>query len=48
MYEASSVEPVSALVDMISTARAYEANAKMIALQDESLGRVVNDLGRVG
>jgi flagellar basal-body rod protein FlgF len=48
VYEASSVEPVSALVDMISTARAYEANAKMISLQDESLGRVVNDLGRVG
>jgi flagellar basal-body rod protein FlgF len=48
MYEASSVEPVNTLVDMISTARAYEANAKLISLQDESLGRVVNDLGRVG
>lgn len=46
-YEASGVEPVSALVEMISAARAYEANAKLITLQDESLGRVVTDLGRV-
>jgi flagellar basal-body rod protein FlgF len=47
-YEASSVEPVAALVDLISASRAYEANARLVSLQDESLGRVVNELGRVG
>jgi flagellar basal-body rod protein FlgF len=47
-YEASSVEPASVLVDLISASRAYEANARLISLQDESLGRVVNELGRVG
>jgi flagellar basal-body rod protein FlgF len=47
-YETSSVEPASVLVDLISASRAYEANAKLIALQDDSLSRVVNELGRVG
>jgi flagellar basal-body rod protein FlgF len=47
-YEASSVEPATALVELISASRAYEANARLISLQDESLGRVVNELGRVG
>ena len=47
-YEASSVEPASVLVDLISASRAYEANAKLITLQDDSLSRVVNELGRVG
>lgn len=46
-YEASGVEPISALVEMIEAARAYEANARLISLQDESLGRVVSELGRV-
>lgn len=47
-YEASGVEPTSALVDMISASRAYEMNASLISMQDESLGRVVNDVGRIG
>jgi len=47
-YESSGVEPTAQLVDMIAASRAYEMNATMITLQDESLGRVVNDLGRVG
>ncbi|HVP11929.1 MAG TPA: flagellar hook-basal body protein [Phycisphaerae bacterium] len=47
-YEASTVEPANVLVDLISASRAYEANARLIALQDDSLGRVVNELGRVG
>lgn len=47
-YEASGVEPISALVEMIAVARTYETNAKMITLQDETLGRAVNDLGKIG
>ena len=46
--EESGVEPVAALTDMISASRAYQLNATMISLQDESLGRVVNELGRIG
>jgi len=46
-YEASGVEPITTLVEMIETTRAYEANARLISLQDESLGRAVSELGRV-
>ena len=46
--EQSGVEPVAALTDMISASRAYQLNATMISLQDESMGRVVNELGRIG
>jgi flagellar basal-body rod protein FlgG len=47
-YEASGVEPATALVDMISAARAYEMNVSLISMQDESLGRAVNEVGRIG
>jgi len=46
--EESGVEPVLALTDMISASRAYQLNATMISMQDESLSRVVNELGRIG
>jgi len=46
-YEGSGVDAITTLVEMIGAARAYEANAKMITLQDESLSRVVNQLGRL-
>ena len=45
--EGSGVEPVKELVDLMSASRAYQLNATMISLQDESLGRVVNQLGRI-
>lgn len=47
MIEASGVDPTLSLVDMITATRAYEMGASMIQLQDESLGRVVNDVGRI-
>ncbi len=47
-YEASGVEPSKTLVDMISATRAYEMNATLITMQDQSLGRLVNDVGRIG
>lgn len=46
--EASGVEPTSALVEMIAAARAYEMNASMLSMQNESLGRAVNEVGRIG
>ena len=44
--EVSNVNTVSAMVDMITVARAYETNQKMVQTQDEILGKAVNDLGR--
>jgi flagellar basal body rod protein FlgG len=34
-------------VAMIQTARQFELNARMISMQDESLGRLVNELPRL-
>ncbi|MBN2560362.1 MAG: flagellar hook-basal body protein [Phycisphaerae bacterium] len=47
-HEGSSVDPVQTLVEMIAATRAYETNARMITLQDETLGRLVNEVGRIG
>ena len=45
--EGSAVDPVKTLVEMIAASRAYELNANLITMQDQSLGRVINDVGRV-
>lgn len=44
--EVSNTNTVSAMVDMITVARTYEMNQKMIQTQDALLGKAVNDLGR--
>ncbi|MNL45487.1 Flagellar basal-body rod protein FlgG [compost metagenome] len=44
--EASNVNPVREMVEMIAVQRAYEASQKMISAQDETLAKAVNDLGR--
>jgi len=46
--EASGADPITSLVEMIDATRAYQLNANMLTLQDESLGRLVNELGRIG
>lgn len=38
--EQSGVEPVRELVSMIEAARAYQLNAQMVGLQDQTLGRL--------
>jgi len=45
--EGSTADPVHEMVRMIHTFRAYETNQRMIALQDQSLGKAVNDVGRL-
>lgn len=45
--EASNVNPVTAMVDMITVSRAYEANQKVIQTHDNLLGKAVNEVGRV-
>jgi len=44
--ERSGADAVRELVSMIEAQRAYEANARMVTVQNETLGRVVNDLAR--
>jgi flagellar basal-body rod protein FlgF len=45
--EASNVNPITEMVEMISTMRAYEAAQRTIQTQDETLRRAVNDVGRI-
>ncbi|MEE8142892.1 MAG: flagellar basal body rod C-terminal domain-containing protein [Planctomycetota bacterium] len=45
--ESSTVSPVQEMVNMIHTFRAYETNQRMITLQDQIMGRVANDVGRL-
>jgi flagellar basal-body rod protein FlgF len=45
--EGSNVETVQEMVEMISTARNYEINAKLLTAQDDSLRLSVGELGRV-
>lgn len=45
--ENSNVSPVEGLATMIEVGRAYEMNARMLTLQDETLGRAVNDIARL-
>jgi flagellar basal-body rod protein FlgG len=47
MTEGSNVSPVGGLASMIEVGRAYEMNARMMTLQDQSLGRAVNDIARL-
>ena len=43
--EASNVNPVTEMVEMIEVQRAYEANQKSIQSHDQVLGRVINEAG---
>lgn len=45
--EGSNVETMKEMVEMISTARNYELNAKMLTTQDQTLQKTVNEIGRV-
>jgi flagellar basal-body rod protein FlgG len=45
--ERSNVSSIEELVDMIVAMRIYESDQKAIQVQDDTLGRAVNDLGRV-
>lgn len=44
VLESSGVEPVSELVTMIEAARAYQMNAQMVSLQDQSIGRLISQV----
>jgi flagellar basal-body rod protein FlgF len=42
--ENSGVQPIGELVNMLDASHAYQMNARLVSLQDESLGRVINTL----
>lgn len=44
--ETANVNPVSAMMDMLSALRAYEANQKVIQAMDDTLGKAVNEIAR--
>lgn len=46
--EASNVQVVSEMVDMIAITRAYETNQKVMQTYDDTLDVAVNQLGRIG
>ena len=45
--EASNVQVVSEMVDMINITRAYESNQKILQTYDSTLDVAVNQLGRI-
>jgi len=45
--EASNVSPVTSLASLIEVSRAYQMNATLLSLQDQTLGRAVNDIAKV-
>lgn len=44
--EGSNVNPVREMVEMIEALRAYEAAQRLIQIQDQTLDRAINDVGR--
>ena len=47
IIESSNVNVVSEMVEMISVSRAYQAGQKMINAIDETLGKAVNEVGKI-
>ena len=45
--ETSNVNSVTAMVDMITVSRAYEANQKVLQTHDTLLGKAVNDIANI-
>jgi flagellar basal-body rod protein FlgF len=46
--EGSNVNSVKEMVDLITTMRSFEASQKAVQAEDDSLGKAVNDVARIG
>ena len=46
--ERANVDPAIELAQLMETQRQLEANANMIRYQDQTLGRLVNEVGKIG
>ncbi len=44
--EDTNVNPVTAMVDLITVSRAYEANQKMVQVHDSLMGKAANEVGK--
>jgi len=44
--EASGVQPISELVNMMDASRAYQMNAQMVSMQDQTIGRLIGVISR--
>ena len=45
--ESSNMNPLSGMVEMVNLLREFEANQKVVRMQDEMLERAANEIGRV-
>ena len=45
--EASNVSSIRAMVQLIESHRAFEANMRMIRYQDHTLGKLISQVGRI-
>lgn len=45
--EKSNVDPIKEMVEMMTLFRGYESSQRMIKAYDETIGKAVNDIGRV-
>lgn len=45
--ESANVDAVQSMTDMMAVARAYESAQRAVQMQDEMLGKAVNEIGRV-
>jgi flagellar basal-body rod protein FlgF len=46
--ERANVDPANEMTQLMECQRTLEANANMIKFQDQALGRLVNDVGKIG
>jgi flagellar basal body rod protein FlgG len=46
--EESNVDPMTELTQLIQAQRQLEANANMIRYQDQTLSKLVNEVGKIG
>jgi flagellar basal-body rod protein FlgG len=46
--EASNVDPVTEMVNMIEVNRSYEANQKVIQSEESALGTLINQVAKFG
>jgi flagellar basal-body rod protein FlgG len=46
--EGANVDPMTEMTQLINCQRQLEANANMIRFQDQTLSRLVNDVGKIG
>ena len=46
--EASNINAVTEMVEMITITRAYESNQKALQSADEMLSKAVNEVGKLG